>query len=253
MDVRAASSPVAELTCAALRETGTEPLSCYERLFTEACSAHPPPFGMAWYGDHFRDVAVDPWWLAGSLIANAEKEAEGARKLRELAGRCGDSLVSDAIRRHAIDEARHATMYIAMLDAAFPEAIGDDLRGAVDALSPKHRLADHPERGEAKADAIVLDELVQMNIGEIRTRIHQLLLRPVIVRQADPGGVARVERIMDALLSDETAHIQYTARFIERSCEAGHADLVARLMNERLREFNEITLREVGEARFVGE
>jgi len=64
---------VAEDVIQALRARGTEVLPVYEAALREACTAHPPPFGQAWYGDRYRAVASDPMWLAFSLVANAEK------------------------------------------------------------------------------------------------------------------------------------------------------------------------------------
>jgi hypothetical protein len=96
-----------------------------------------------------------------------------------------------------------------------------------------------------------LDELIQMNIGEIRTRIHQLLLRPVIMIHCPPEGRAKLQRILDSLLGDETRHIEYTARLIEKAMEAS-AGFVRHTMKQRLDEFNQITLEEVGELSFEG-
>ena len=68
-----------------LKRFGTEELPAYERALREACNGTPPPFGQAWYGEKYRLLASDPAWLATSLIANAEKEGDGARKLWQLA------------------------------------------------------------------------------------------------------------------------------------------------------------------------
>jgi hypothetical protein len=93
--------------------------------------------------------------------------------------------------------------------------------------------------------------LIQMNIGEIRTRIHQLLLRPVITTHCPPEGRAKLQRVLDSLLGDETRHIEYTARLIEKAMKES-AGFVRRTMRQRLDEFNQITLEEVGELSFEG-
>src|SRR5690348_10127120 len=99
--VPVAESTVVALTIDALRAFGTEPLPGYESALNHACSAEPPPFGMAWYGDRYRDYAIQPGWLAQSLIANAIKEGEGSTKLWALAGRSRQPDVSELIRTHA--------------------------------------------------------------------------------------------------------------------------------------------------------
>jgi uncharacterized ferritin-like protein (DUF455 family) len=98
----------------------------------------------------------------------------------------------------------------------------------------------------------MLDELSQMNIGEIRTRIHQLLMRPVIRAYCRETMRPRLQRVLDRLLNDETRHIKYTARLIDR-LSSGREQAAISVFSTRLAEFNEITLREVGQAQFIGE
>jgi hypothetical protein len=243
---------VSKLTIDALKEERTESLEQYAVSLCAACKAYPPPFGMAWYGQKYRKVARDPMWLAQSLIANASKEGEGSQKLWELAGRTGKHEISEQIRRHAIDEARHARQYIAMLDIAFPNAADEELRLKLYSLSPGYTVKDQPPKMPSASEPDVLDELIQMNIGEIRTRIHQLLLRPVILAHCSPTGRDKLTRVLDSLLKDETRHIEYTARLIEQAIVQGNDDFVYQTMHKRLAEFNQITLEEVGELNFEG-
>jgi hypothetical protein len=243
---------VAELTIRALAETGAEHLDGYSSSLSEACEAAPPPYGMAWYGEKYRQVASDPSWLANSLIANAAKEGEGSQKLWALAGRAAERQVAEQIKVHAIDEARHARLYISMLGIAFPEAVDKSIIAECNKLSPGYTSDDEPDKLPAATESQVLDELIQMNIGKIRTRIHQLLLRPVIMSHCPPEGRAKLQRILDSLLGDETRHIEYTARLIEKAMAEKSAGFVRNTMKQRLEEFNQITLEEVGELSFEG-
>jgi hypothetical protein len=240
-------------TIDALRQRGTESLPFYERALGEACARAQPVFGQAWYGDLYRDVSRDPAWLSQSLIDNAAKEGEGARKLWELSGRCRDEGIAEAIRLHALDESRHARLYVAICEVVFPDALSPKLRVAAYALSPSFKADMHPERSaDSLSDTGALDELTQMNIGEIRTRIHQLLMRPVIMAHCSPVARPRLQRMLDRLLLDETKHIEYTARLVERLGALQTTNAEA-LFTSRMAEFNDITLREVGNAHFVGE
>jgi len=99
---------VSELTISALRQIDNDALVGYASCLSTACERYPPPFGMAWYGDKYREVASDPNWLAASLVANSQKEGEGSRTLWRLAGRTADVEMANAVRRHAVDESRHA-------------------------------------------------------------------------------------------------------------------------------------------------
>ena len=85
-----------------------------------------------------------------------------------------------------------------------------------------------------------------MNIGEIRTRIHQLLLRPVVILHSPPDKHTKLNRILDSLLVDETQHVSYTARLIEQGCAEGLEYFIHEVTAKRLEQFNQITLKEVG-------
>jgi hypothetical protein len=244
-------SAVVGLTLRPLRARGAGSLPGYERSLRAACDASPPPFGMAWYGDQYRALAIDAEWLATSLIDNAAKEGEGSRKLWRLAGRSADPEIAELIRRHAVDESRHALVYIAMLETAFPGAVPGQARWKLNDLSPRYRLKDTPPRRRPASRHRVLDELIQMNIGEIRTRIHQLLLAPMITAFCPGDARRRLSRMLDSLMRDEIRHVEYTARLIERAIRNGDAAFVRRTMARRLAEFNRITLTDVGESAYV--
>lgn len=237
----------ASLTLDALSTRNGDGLHRYAALLERTCRESPPPYGEGWYGDRYRQVACDPEWLAQSLIANAQKEGDGARKLWILAGRTKDHNVAELVRRHAIDESRHAMLYLRMLDITFPDAVDDELRQLLVGIPPGYTISDQPTNLPEEPPEHVLDELVQMNIGEIRTRIHQLLLRPVIMLHCAQTGRPKLKRILDAILIDETKHIRYTAGLLDAAITSGQETFVARTMSHRLQEFNEITLLEVGQ------
>jgi hypothetical protein len=201
---------------------------------------------MGWYGDRFRALAIDPQWLAMSLIDNAAKEGAGSKKLWRLAGRTEDPEIAEQIWRHSVDESRHALVYLAMLHTAFPGAVSGAARHALTDLSPHYRLRDRPCRRRVASGRRVLDELIQMNVGEIRTRINQLLLAPMIMGFCPRSGKRRLRRMLGSLMDDETRHIGYTACLIERAIAEEGERFVQRTMARRLTEFNRMTLDEVG-------
>ena len=242
---------VARLTLRALAREGRA-LERYGRVLTKSCRAHPPPYGQAWYGETYRKLAADPRWLANSLIANASKEGEGSRKLWNLVARVEDEAIAEQVRLHAIDESRHALIYIALLNLAFPKAVGAAQLRELRRLSPGYASTDRPTPLEPSTTAIVMDELVQMNIGEIRTRIHQLMLRPVITLHCPANNRAKLGAMMDALLDDETRHIAYTAKIINDFADRSSRTAISNLFSRRLSDFNDITLEEVGQKSFDG-
>jgi hypothetical protein len=244
---------VAELTISALRESGGCALPNFEEIFNAAFETYEAPFGQAWYGELFREKARDPRWLATSLVLNAEKEGEGARRLWEMAACTADVDAADQVRRHAIDEARHAKIYIGMLDTAFPGCADAELRQHLDGIPPGYSLQDAPERGDVLMDfSYTLDELIQMNIGEVRTRINQLMLEPMILAHCHPSARPKISRMLNSIINDETKHIFYTAALIEKAAQTGHRKLVRDIMFGRLSQFCELTLDEVGAGTFEG-
>jgi len=242
---------VAHLTLEALGGRGRA-LKRYGRMLKKACRTHPPPYGQAWYGETYRKLAVDPRWLANSLVANASKEGEGSRKLWNLVARVEDGSIAEKVRLHAIDESRHALIYIALLNLAFPKAVSALQLRALRRLSPGYASFDRPAPLAPSTTDIVMDELVQMNIGEIRTRIHQLMLRPVITLHCPASNRAKLGAMMDALLDDETRHIAYTAQIIDDFAARDSATAITNLFSRRLADFNDITLEEVGQQSFDG-
>lgn len=245
-------NPVAELTSAAFVGDGLEVPAKYIDSLQDATASKPPPFGTAWYGQRYREVATNPDWLANSLVGNAAKEGEGAQKLWDLACRTADPQTSEAIRIHAIDEARHARMYIAMLDLTFPGAVSDELRPTLRALSPGYSSSSKLTPNSPSSTERVLDELVQINIGEIRTRIHQMLLRPMILAHCQKERHEKLSILLSSILADETRHVAYTADILEASLNSDLQDFVRTTMRGRLAEFNEITLDEVDGRTFDG-
>jgi hypothetical protein len=245
--------PVAQMTLAALREETELEVPLYGAALFAACAARPPPFGTAWYAERYRALARDPSWLAASLVANAQKEGEGARWLWELSGRTSDPFTAECLRMHAVDESRHALFYLAILDAAFPAVVDAGMRAQLQTLSPRFGYRERPAPLPPEHPDVILDELVQMNLGEIRTRTHIVLLRQMIGLHCAAAGRDTAHRLLDKLLADVTRHLAYTARLLENAIAAGKGELIELTLVERLEEFNQATLSEVGEDRFLGD
>lgn len=234
---------VARATLQALAEHGVPALPVYRRALLSACEKYPPAFGRKSYADYYRRQARDPEWVALSLATNAQGEGDGAEHLWDMAASTPDAEVASQIQQHAIDEARHSRGYVTLLGLVFPKSVDAKLLATLKKLSPGYtrKSALRAKKGSAYARAATVDEFVQMNIAEMRTRVQHLFQRPVLLAYCRPERRARVRRILDSLLRDETQHIAYTARLIERAARAQGASPVIGLMHERMRDFNAIT------------
>jgi hypothetical protein len=239
------SEVVPDTALRALQQFGIEGLDEYGRALRAACASSPPPFGLAWYGDRYRYFATDPSWFANSLIGNAAKEGEGSSTLWDLCSRIENAEAADLVRRHAIDESRHARFYISLLKLTFPTLVEEIRAKNFSSLSPGYTIRDHPDPAEHSSEEQVLDELIQMNIGEVRTLIHQMLMAPVIVLHSPPNCRRRMQALMDGLGRDERLHIGYTAKLINAAARK-NPRLAYGLMERRVRDFNVLTLTEVG-------
>jgi hypothetical protein len=242
----------AQLTLEALGPHGVAAWSHYRNALITACRKAPPPFGTKDYDKIYRDVARDPNWMAISLIQNAQGEGEGSTHLWDLAACTPDARVAAQVKAHAIDESRHAKAYVAMLDLTFPGLVDNEFHAQLTSLSPGYtqRSPLEPHEGSPYASAITLDDLIQMNIAEIRTLVHHLLQRPLLLGHCAPERRPRLARLHDSLRLDEVRHIAYTAALIEEFAHHGEADAVKRLMQERMSDFNAITNEDLGRTVF---
>lgn len=215
----------------------------YWSAASKAFAAVDPPFGLAWYGELFRKYALDLSWLANLLILNAQKEADGARQLWAFAGRIGNEHCRQKVRLHAIDESHHADFYISILGLVFPDSYSQEQLQEYHKISPGFKTSDQVETTPASHENAVMDEIIQMNIGEIRTLINQLLMKPVLSVLCPEKNRERFVKLTDALCADEASHIAYTADLIESLGEQG---FVTSMYERRLSDFKQITLKEVG-------
>ena len=241
-------NPVAKLTIRLMHRFDARLcLPAYEQSLIDACEEFPPPFGTSEYGDIYREAAADPGWLVVSLITNAEREGDGAQRLWSLAASTRDPELAAKIKRHAIDESNHSKVYMTLADLVFPGAIESNFRAQMDVLSPGYTpvMSPIPKDGSPFAHSITLDDLIQMNIAEIRTTIHHMLQRPMLRAFCPPPSYPRVRQLQRGLLRDEIKHVAYTAELIEDHAAAIGAAEVRHLFRERMKDFNEVTRTEL--------
>jgi hypothetical protein len=221
----------------------------YLELFDKGISKEVPPFFQADYGISFRHHIENPYWVIQSLVSNAIKEGEGSRDLASVADACESGELASDLAIHIGDEARHCRMYLQLIDTVFPIAMTADLRQTILQKFPpvtyQRAVASVPFQTPWK----MLDYLIQINLGEVRTRIHQKLLEPVLYAYCPEENKETLCRTLCKLAGDECCHIKYTAsRIGALSREFGH-DAVHDLFVRRFCEFNRYTDKELGRQR----
>lgn len=245
---------VAKITELAIRMMEGELGDCpnYQAAMKDALEREPPPFDSETYEDIYRESARDPRWMAVSLLTNAEREGDGSTRLWSLASFSTDDDERDQLKRHAVDESKHALMYLTLLDVSFPDAVSPDFRAELRQLSPGFSMSKllYPIPGSPYAKKPTVDDFVQMNIAEIRTTIHHVMQRQALALHCPPERKSRLKSLQDCLLRDELAHVGYTAALIERLTAGLDRERLSDLFARRFGDFNRITREELGDNTF---
>jgi hypothetical protein len=242
----ARSSPIAyaDSVLADLRSFADDDLSHYSDCLRAAFRITEPVFVRERYGEFFwRCATTVPGWLAIVVIANASAESEGSAKLVKLwQGIQTNEDVAEEVLVHAEDEAGHSRLFVELAGAAFPSMLPrTTVRAAKRSMTTvsRRRLE---KSCESHDEHFVIDNLVQMNIGEIRTRAHMHLLGPAVFAASPDSKRDWVRGTIERLGRDELRHIGYTARHMESWCRDGQKDRIAMLYATRLKEFHVLTV-----------
>jgi hypothetical protein len=224
----------------------------YLDALDQALEDEPPPFDTSRYAEIYEEAAAAPRWMAISVIQNAEREGDGSRRLWSLAACSDDAHVQQQLKRHSVDESRHSLLYLALLDLTFPGAARPAFREELNKLSPRFSLKQElaPVPGSPYAKNATIDDFLQMNIAELRTTIHHIMHRPALSRHCPPDHQKKITSIQDSLLGDELKHVSYTALLIENIARELPKERVTALFRKRFRDFNRITLSDLGEGVF---
>lgn len=257
VEVLLSAAPSVELVAAvarvALSQHDEQP-ECpkYLAALDKALGEEPPPYGTAEYSNTYRAASANGQWLAMSLMTNAEREGDGAKRLWSLAACSDDEKERQLLKRHACDESSHALAYLALLDLSFPGAVDATFRAELNQLSPHFSMSQepYPIDGSPYARKPSVDDYMQMNIAEIRTTIHHLMQRQALAEHCPPENMPRAKKVLDSLLRDELSHVAYTAVLIEARANAADPEKFQDLFCKRLRDFNDITKEEFGERVF---
>lgn len=226
----------------------------YFTALQNALSEEPPPFATQAYADIYRNASEEARWMATSLITAAQSEGDGARRLWSLAACCNEEQNEEQqlIKQHAVDESRHSLLYLLLLDLSFPGAVDPAFRRELDTLSPHYKMEQelYVVEGTPYDRPPSMDDFIQMNIAEIRTALHQTMQRQAVSRYCPAENIPKITRILDSLQQDELSHISYTAFLIEKLAEDVEQIRVSNLFRKRVRDFNAITEKELGEKKF---
>lgn len=238
------SIPSLDSILRSLKSQQDSPLTAYEGILRESFAAVDPVFTRDGYVDFFWHCALTvPGWIPSVVLANAEAESDGSKKLVRLwQSSSSGAKIDEEILFHARDEMRHSHVFVKTARLAFPAAISADSSHRTMGRLNKIRPEDLVKRSDLIGDDELLDHLIQMNMGEIRTLIHMHFLGPVIFELTPECNKERVARIIRGLANDELVHIGYTSEIIEDWCESGDRSKARTLYERRLSDFHRFTI-----------
>lgn len=184
-------------------------LSCLE----QACATDRPPYGENWYFEIYRALAKKSEWLSNLFIRYSGEEIQGSIRLGSLrvGGKGLFTKTHDKLlARHQGDEARHAHNFLHYCAVVFPGMRTDAAEKRLKNLAQLQQVA----LPTFSRDRINL-EIVQINIGETKNRIHLNLIKSAALSHCPTSAQDITQQIGDRFIRDEIRHIYSTALILE--------------------------------------
>lgn len=228
----------------AVRTLLDDDLPNYTDSLTAAFAECDAVFTRPGYCDFFYHCASTvPGWLTQVMLANAEAESHGSAKLLKLWERVNyNAVVEKQIMVHGKDESRHSRLFLDLAQLALPGTVDESFVAELRSSLPDIRRRVHAKAGTPLHESALIDALVQMNIAEIRTRIHLEFFAPLIQDLTPVDDRETSGRILRGLARDEVRHIGYTAGLMEEWAQTGSAEFIRDLYARRLHDFNAMTV-----------
>jgi len=229
-----------------VRERVDDDLPYYTDALKAAFRDIEPVFARRRYAEFYWHCATTvPGYAASVVLANSSAEAEGSKKLFSLwRGVDYDQRAEDQILQHARDESRHSRLFVRLTATSFPAFLPRQESGRFERRLFDVRAQPPTKSATRVPEQHLIDYLVQINIGEIRTRLHMHLFAPIVSGLTPDSNREKTRGIFRALVSDEVRHIGYTAKLMEGWARDGAADRIRRLYTGRLHAFNRITVQQ---------
>jgi len=224
----------------------------YEAIMTHALETNQPIFASDKFSLRYLELAEDDEWFANSLVANSCLEGYGSQQIWKFSNKLDNDLYAERVRKHALDESRHSTMFITILGLVFPgvlDSVDQETARKIDQMQPRFTQEKHPAIQKVTAEERLfeletINELIQVHITEIRALVLQYMVREAMKRHAPADNLPRLLRMSDSLIADEARHIQYSAEIFENYA-VQNKDMFFEMFEARLHDFNELTKEEL--------
>lgn len=216
----------------------------YTDMLTRATSLVNPLFFQPSYSKFFSGCCLTiPGWIPRVLMGCAASESRGAANLLAMWTQVNfNREAEDGILTHALDEARHARMFLRVLGLSTPASYSAEAIEKVSRSLTTIRKADQCKSEDQLPEDHLIDYMVQINITEIRTRIHLRLLAPVYYNMATNDVREEIAGLANRFEGDEVSHIAYTAKLINSWLAETHSTAISDLAVKRLAAYNTHTI-----------
>lgn len=203
---------VMQIARAAASVSPDDSLARYLAALEWALRDEPPPFGTATYAEMYRRAASDPQWMALSLIRQAERAGDAARRLWSLADAATER-EAEILQRHAVRQSDHVRTRLELVDLTFPGVVGAELRASLDELCPGFVMMGRCSSAEAASAST--NDLLDVNQRGIRAAALQLMER-IAVRAHVPGDSGTpAGAVADRLADDALTLVCDTAKLVD--------------------------------------
>lgn len=229
-----------------IREHVNHDLPHYSDSLKHAFKEVEPIFARKRYAEFFWHCSTTvPGYTERVVLANGPAEAEGSEKLFDLwQGVNYNEHVAEQILKHSYDEQRHSRIFVRIAERAFPQFLTMEAGAQFEKTLPDVKQKELIKSETVIPENHLIDHLAQMNIGEIRTRLHMHLFAPIIYGFTPEESRKSIRKLLEGLVKDEVSHIGYTARLMESWAEDGNAEYIKKLYTGRLHAFNHITVKQ---------
>ncbi|MEZ8025788.1 hypothetical protein [Enterovibrio norvegicus] len=244
----ARSSNLASNVLGELKHVQARQYPLYNAILKHAFDTHQPVFAKSIFAKRYAELSDDGEWFANQLVANSCLEGYGAQQIWNFSNKLDNDEYARRVRQHALDESRHSTMFISMLNLVYPGLdLDHDTLSKIDDMQPKFTPTQHPDIAKVPEEERLfelesINELVQVHITEIRALVLQYMVRDALLKHAPEESHARLKKFSDSLIRDEAKHINYSAEIFEDYASRGNnKDFFYQMFEDRLCDFNELT------------
>lgn len=213
---------------------GRDPGDAYWRVVQQAAGwTLAPAHGLS--GELYRLVLANPVTALSYLARQAVTEHVGAATISAVGRSSPDKTLRTLLRRHALDEARHARM--------LRRLVRDRFQADVDQRFVRAALQAHHEFIKA-FDGNFPRFICDSHAAELRT-LRKLHHMEVACGAIEPGFAAALRPVVEAIIVDEMEHIAYTAVLIGEWLDRGMIDdemLATSIMVYDAKEWDEVAV-----------